>query len=175
MVNTRGLIPFSEQLVALGFPTDVETSNRHRIIEYLKGKEIIILRNSNSHNYGSRGDTVRLRTGAGINLNSASRGYTGITGGIPSGNNMPFSAFSVVEKLTSIAILDRINDLNVEKEAIDNKIKDLEAKRQYLIDEDIETLDEDEYAVYLVTKSLSNDDLTEQDKRDIILNLLKKD
>jgi len=107
-MNTRDT-DFLKQSTKAG----ITTIARRRLL--LKDKTIRIIANSNGHNYGSVGETVKLD-----NMEAATMSASSVTKGFKGGNSINFRDFYIVDYNISA------ESLAEEKKILRKKIKDIE-------------------------------------------------
>ena len=146
-----------------------------KLKNFALGRRAIVTSTAGGHNYGEVGTTFIISAfnvagGSGTN-------YTSVSHLIPTGNNIPFSSFSVILEETPKEIEDKIKDLGKEKKSIvkkfDEQVKECKSKLRFLKENKLEIFDEDEFKSFQALELLENGDLTIMEKSKILAQLIK--
>jgi hypothetical protein len=139
------------------------------------GKKAIVTSTVGGHNYGEVGTTFII---SAFNVAGGSRtNYASASNLIPTGNNIPFSSFSVILKETSKEIEDEIKDLKKEKKSVvkkfDEQVKECKSKLRFLKENKLEIFDEDEFKSFQAFELLENNSLSIMEKSRILAKIIK--
>ena len=105
-----------------------------KLKNFALGRRAIVTSTAGGHNYGEVGTTFIISAfnvagGSGTN-------YTSVSHLIPTGNNIPFSSFSVILEETPKEIEDKIKNLEKEKKSVvkkfDEQLKECKSKLRFL-------------------------------------------
>ena len=150
--------------------------NSHSLLkEFAIGKKAIVTSSVGGHNYGEVGTTFIISAfnvagGSGTN-------YTSVSHLIPTGNNIPFSSFSVILEETPKEIEDKIKDLGKEKKSVvkkfDEQVKECKSKLRFLKENKLEIFDEDEFKSFQAFELLENNSLSIMEKSRILAKIIK--
>lgn len=149
------------------------------ILEFLDGKECVVLTNTNGHNYGVPGDSFIAITaeGSGAYVNNGGSSIptkmTSINHMTEGGNNIHISAFAVIVEVTPKIIQEGIeyrreliSNLNAEIEEEENKLVFLSKKK-------LKQFKDEEYLQYIIEEKLSDTTLSDKEKAEQLTAFLK--
>jgi len=146
-----------------------------KLKNFALGRRAIVTSTAGGHNYGEVGTTFIISAfnvagGSGTN-------YTSVSHLIPTGNNIPFSSFSVILEETPKEIEDKIKDLGKEKKSIvkkfDEQVKECKSKLRFLKENKLEIFDEDEFKSFQAFELLENNSLSIMEKSRILAKIIK--
>ena len=146
-----------------------------KLKNFALGRRAIVTSTAGGHNYGEVGTTFIISAfnvagGSGTN-------YTSVSHLIPTGNNIPFSSFSVILEETPKEIEDKIKDLGKEKKSVvkkfDEQVKECKSKLRFLKENKLEIFDEDEFKSFQAFELLENNSLSIMEKSRILAKIIK--
>lgn len=148
----------------------VQKTNKklHSTIEinsYLIGKKCIVIANLGGHNYGPIGSEFTITQG--------NASTTSLSSGIPGGNSIQFTEFSVIEFSTKENIQAEIKELKADKKRIDSDIKNLNLKLDFIKENNLEIFDEDQFKAYKTLVLVEDPTLSRIEKAKLIAELVK--
>lgn len=143
-------------------------TNSQQKLEYLKGKEIIIIGRAGGHSYGPIGTTFIV--GPYAYLNGTSLGGANEDG---SGNNIRLTEFALAAPLTKKEFLAKNKEIELQIEELKNKIKLNLDKIEFLKETNSEEFDDNEFKAYHTLQLVDNPNLTRIEKARLIADLLK--
>lgn len=156
--------------------------NSARLIkDYLANRRIKIIKQTSGHNYGPNGTIHTLPEIITGGLSGGSGNiYTNIGNLIPGKNNLSFTAFTVIEKITEEELKEDIKRFkNKQKELRDlirdeeDKIKQTRLKIQFIKDQNLEEFDAEQFKSYQALSLLEDETLSKIEKSRILADLIR--
>lgn len=147
---------------------ELKISSSTKLREFLKGKKIEILKNSNSHDYGPKGTIFEL--GECVQMDGLSSLYRGKPNG--SGNSLNFGDFHLIESTTIEDIKEDSKVIQAQIEKLKTQIKENDAKLAYLKETGEDTYDEMEFKAYQTLTLLEDPKLSKLEKAKLIGQLV---
>jgi len=138
-----------------------------KIKEYLTGKVLTILNNANGHNYGNTGDSFKIDENARVGIRSMERG-------IPGGNTIEYSQFSVPDMVTENDLVEELNNLTEQKDNLVEEIDSMNNKLSYIRESNSDIFNEEEYKTFNIIKLIENSELTSDERIKKLTELIIK-
>lgn len=147
---------------------ELKLTSTVKLRDFLKGKKIEILKNSNSHDYSVKGTIIEL------NEDLVVSGTTSLYRGKPNGggNTIRFPDFHLIESSTIEDIQNDSKEIKAEIEKLKNQIKENDAKLAYLKETGEDTYDEMEFKAYQTLTLLEDPALSKLEKAKLIGQLV---
>lgn len=134
---------------------------------YLTGKKIKIISVAGGHNYGPVGTVLELTNIATASISSSSINY-----GIPNGNTLRFTEFTVLTEITSKEIKEDIKMYKEQLKEIEASITQCNNKLDYLKEIGSDKFDDNEFKAYETLKLVDNKKLSTIEKAKLIAKLI---
>tara|TARA_R110000823_G_scaffold214021_1_gene343847 strand:- start:52436 stop:52906 length:471 start_codon:yes stop_codon:yes gene_type:complete len=135
------------------------------IKQYLIGKTATVLDKEHGHNYGEIGETFKIIKETDFNTGSLSRGIIG-------GNNIKYTQFSVDITENKEYIVDSIEKLENKKSLIDDELKKEHAKLAFLIESELDELDEVSFKIAASLNIIESKSMSKAKKIKLIKDLI---
>tara|TARA_R110000796_G_scaffold236214_1_gene355508 strand:- start:85273 stop:85743 length:471 start_codon:yes stop_codon:yes gene_type:complete len=135
------------------------------IREYLIGKTATVLDQEHGHNYGATGRTFTIMREADFNTGSLSRG-------IPGGNNIKYTQFSVDIRENREYIVNSIEKLEDKRSLIDNELKKEHGKLAFLIENELDEIDEVSFKIATSLDIIESKSMSKAKKIKLIKDLI---
>lgn len=149
------------------------TGKYAELMDYLRGKKAVVTSSTGGHNYGCIGTEFIIKDSAYLSGSATASGS--INAGIPGGNNIKFTQFSIIEEpLTKEELEKEIESLRKKKKDIDGDIQEIKDKINYLKETGNTEYDENEFKAYHTLELLEDPNMTRLEKSKLIARLVNK-